>query len=436
MEKLITELAGPDPRPASDALVALGAAAVAPVLEVLCDEDSPVDWGTSAVVLRRIGLPALEPLVEAMATAPTAEVARRCGWAHCGLEIDDLSAFVPGLRHPNPKVRDSTAYVLQLKGTAALPYAPDLIALLDDPDKDIRQRVRWALQEIGPDVLPLLHEVRRSRGTRARRQALIALADVGGPSALDERDQALIRRLIRYKTATETPEPMHLCGTWFAVPTDDRQAVLDAFDLSDPEPVTMRLGALAWNHDHHAWGRDHTQCSRVYVTPLLDGWTLLFGDPLDPHEDIETERVLGHCRDLSRRLGTVHWYGASCGDEWTAWCVAEKGEIIRYYDIFDPDDQIGAHPAEDGYLLPHIDGFPEDAFDGIDIGDNAAFQARYNQVKKALSIPDDCHSTLFAARASVDPSALGPQTTVQGQALLALTACGRQHGHPRGAVEI
>ncbi len=42
----------------------------------------------------------------------------------------------------------------------------------------------------------------------------------------------------------------------------------------------------------------------------------------------------------------------------------------------------------------------------------------------------ECHATTFAARASVDPSALGPKTDVQGHAVLALTPCGRTHGHP------
>ncbi|MFD0537040.1 hypothetical protein ACFQY7_28210 [Actinomadura luteofluorescens] len=124
IQALIDQLAGPDHKAAGDALVAVGEPAVRPVLAVLCDEDSPVDWATSATVLRRIGLPALGPLVEAMAAAPTGEVARRCGWAHCGLEIADLAAFVPGLSHPSPEVRANTAYVLQLKGEAALPHAP------------------------------------------------------------------------------------------------------------------------------------------------------------------------------------------------------------------------------------------------------------------------------------------------------------------------
>jgi HEAT repeat protein len=74
VQKLIERFAGSDPkkrRSAGDALVTVGEPAVGPVLALSCDEDSPVDWADSAIVLRRIGQPALEPLIEAMASAPT-----------------------------------------------------------------------------------------------------------------------------------------------------------------------------------------------------------------------------------------------------------------------------------------------------------------------------------------------------------------------------
>jgi hypothetical protein len=127
----------------------------------------------------------------------------------------------------------------------------------------------------------------------------------------------------------------------------------------------------------------------------------------------------------------------SCGDDWTAWCIAENGEIVRYYDAFEPEREIGPrHPAEDGYLPPHENGFPENAFDDVDPYGHEAFLAHYVRLKEELGIPDTCVATMVAARASVDPSALGPHTRVEGHGVLALTACGREHGHPRGALSI
>lgn len=85
----------------------------------------------------------------------------------------------------------------------------------------------WPLAPIGPAVLPELRRRRRTPG-RYRRQALTALAEIGGWAALDAVDQALIRRLIRVKQAHEVPQPMDLQSTWFAVRTVEQAAVLEA----------------------------------------------------------------------------------------------------------------------------------------------------------------------------------------------------------------
>jgi HEAT repeat protein len=96
-----------------------------------------------------------------LATAPTAEVARRAGWAFLGLKVSDKARYVAALRHPHPKVRSNAAYVLQCLGAEAT-NAEALVQLLADPDEDVRQRAVWALEAIGPDVIPL-RRVRRSR---------------------------------------------------------------------------------------------------------------------------------------------------------------------------------------------------------------------------------------------------------------------------------
>jgi len=75
-------------------------------------------------------------------------------------------------------------------------------------------------------------------------------------------------------------EPMFLHGSWFALPTRDQGAVLAAFGLSDAVPVTMRRGAEAWSADRSTWAPRplHHLCRRMYVTPVVDGWTLVFGE--------------------------------------------------------------------------------------------------------------------------------------------------------------
>jgi hypothetical protein len=268
-----------DRKAVQELLVAAGEAAVDPVLRALCDETSPVPWSAAASVLRGIGDPAFGPLVEALAAAQTQEVARRCCCAFSDLTVSDKCVYVSVLTHPAPKVRAYATYALQLMREAAEPYLPTLTGLLDDPDAEVRQRAVWAICAVGWKAVPLLRRIRRGGG-RKRRAALTALADIGGWDALDEVDQRRVIRLIEVKAAHEVPAPMHLCGSWFALPTADQAAVLDAFELTMPRSVTMRLGESAWNYDYHSFSSaTHRVCRRMYVTPSLDGWTLISGPP-------------------------------------------------------------------------------------------------------------------------------------------------------------
>ncbi|WP_086829170.1 HEAT repeat domain-containing protein [Streptomyces sp. NRRL B-24572] len=454
MELLIESLSGSweRTRSARDALVGQGAAVVGAVLDVLCDEQSPVEWTVSADVLCRIGEPALLPLAHAVAAADSPEIARRVGWALGRLEVDDPAVYAPLLNHAHPRVRSGALFALQSRGEAAVRFIDRLIPSLGDPEPEVRQRAVRAFKAIGTAGVPDLQRVRRlpASGPRVRAGALEALATIAGPAGLDSKDRDAWRRLTEIKLSAEVPDGMHLCGSWYAVPTTDQDAVLEAFDLDSPQPVTLRTGAAAWNHDHHDWDRTHPHaaCSRVFVSPALDGWTLVFGDSSrDTHriEDADDRDealplVVGQrCTDLSRRFGSAQWYGMSCGDGWTAWCIAEDGEVVRHYDAEDAEengDDGPSHPAEAGYLLPHEDGFPDDAFDDVDTSDSDAFTTRYHQVKEELEIPDTCYADDIAARLSVDPGALGPHTRTSGRGVLALTACGREHGHPAGALPV
>lgn len=436
IEELIEQVAGKEQTPerdaARDALVALGAEAVGPVLAVLGDVSSPVEWYVSGHILEHIGRPAFEPVRDALAAATECEQRRRFSWAFAALKVDDPAMYLPALRHPSAVVRQSALSTFQRLGERAEPFLPALAESLADPDEEVRQRAVWTFQAAGQVAVPLLHEIRRGTGRR-RAAALTALADSGGWDALEAADRAAVTRLIAIKSIGEVPEPMHLCGSWFALPTGDRSAVLDAFGLSEPMPVTMRMGAAAWNHDHHDWGNTdgHSACRRMYVSPVLDGWTLVFGRL---HDD---EDAQARCAELSARFGDAQWYGASCGDGWTSWCIAAQGSVVRYYDVFEPDDQIGdGHPAEAGLHLPHVDPYPEDAFDDIASGDSAAFGARMEQLQRELGIPDEAHSTDIARRLSVDPAALGERTVVSGLGVLALTECGAGGPSPRGALAI
>lgn len=452
IEGFVDQLGGPveaDREAAEQALIAIGKPAVGPLLNAVCDESSWTGWGASASVLRRIGDAAFDPLVAVFAAEPSREVSRRCESVFVYLEVSDKAIYVSALTHPSARVREQAVLALEWMKEQAEPYVRALAALFDDPDAFVRQRAIRAFDWIGPVSIPLLRQIRRGGGRR-RAPVLTALANVGGWDALDETDQRAVTRLIEIKSANEVPKPMYLCDGWYALPTTDQAAVLDAFGLVASRPVTMRMGESAWYSDQHiSFFDEHPSCRRMYVTPGLDGWTLVFGELFTTEEHeidiVPSDDIIRRCADLSTRFGAAHWYGANCDlyrrsydDSWEAWCIAEAGEAIRYYDADEPDKQIGdTHPAEAGYLLPHEPcDLPAGSFSGIASGDSDAFWARFEQIKRELNIPDQATAAMIAARASVDPTALGPQTTVVGRAVIALTPCGVGRPSKRGALAI
>ena len=117
----------------------------------------------------------------------------------------------------------------------------------------------------------------------------------------------------------------------------------------------------------------------MFISPILDGWTLVFGTPkrvisqgneagnLEPrHDDLfpDGEHVAEQrrCVELSPQFGTVYWYVQAevggCGD-WMGWCFAQRGSLIRYYhhDFYEGEIEVGkplaannwpAHPGWGG----------------------------------------------------------------------------------------
>ena len=344
------------------------------------------------------GLAALEPLIQRLQCELTAQDRYRVLYAIGKLNVPDRAVFLPYLAHPDAAVREGGLKGFEDYEEAALEYKDSILRLLSDPDENVRIGAYNALGSGGMEILDFLLQARRAAPQRARPYLREMLLEMVGFDGVDARDQAAIRRFIDVRAVGEQPEPMHLCGTWLAVPTTDQGAVLEALGLSDPMPVTMRLGAVVWNRDHHDW-YEHNDCRRAYVTPAFDGWTLVFGkSPEAAHSSgvaAYREAVCDEVVRLSTRFGEAHWYGESCDDDWTAWCIARDGQIARFFNRYEQDSAIGEQDAaeKEGY------------------------------------------ATQVAAELSVDPESLGPHTRVQGRGVLALTSCGRERGAPTGAVE-
>ncbi len=148
LERLITDLRGPDPethRRAEDALVEIGAPrALEPMMTALRDTDAVVAW-SAARVLSRIGAPAVERLCGAL-RHPKAEVRWRAGWALGKTGAPAIDALLAALRDPNPEVRLSAARGLGKIGDGRA--LPELERVAREDWGDIASVARQAIEQI------------------------------------------------------------------------------------------------------------------------------------------------------------------------------------------------------------------------------------------------------------------------------------------------
>jgi DNA-directed RNA polymerase specialized sigma24 family protein len=311
----------------------------------------------------------------------------------------------------------------------AVQARPALVELLGDADEQVRQRAIWALPELGMPVLPLLQHVRHGGPPQARHGALEALADLAGEQGLSQRDRLAVGRLIRVKLHHDQPQPF-IQGSWLAVPGADQAGLIDLLGLSAARPATFALGLSAVANDDHGWQEPrppHPERSRVFITPELDGWTLVVGGGFLPVGRDREAELLRVCRRLGGRYGTAQAFAYDELSGWSAWTVADDhpalfslpgeppglGRIVRHH--IDSDDEqagsdIGAPPPA------------ELALPGVDHGEEA--------------VPRQCRAIDIAEALSVNPQQLGPHTPMRGHGLLALTTHGAAHGVAPGALRI
>ncbi|POX56212.1 hypothetical protein C3489_05650 [Streptomyces sp. Ru71] len=269
---------------------------------------------------------------------------------------------------------------------------------------------------------PRLHALRRDPAVspRTRRGAMAALVAGGGVDALDDRDRAAIDRLIRVKIPHETPRlpSSTLSGWWMAVPGASYEGVFEALGLHDRRPITVAAGVeAAESREIRVPGPDGVDraVGRVFVTPELDGWRLVFGafdllvgDPWDGM--VETvERVSVHC-------GQAQFFFLDDAGGSDVWMVAENGQVIRQY-VAEGD------PEWEGDPLP---------WETLAV-DDPDFDPEYDE---APSNAGTTGARSACGYLSVDPGEVGPDTEVRHHGWLAITAPGVGHGAFPGTLRI
>lgn len=413
--RLVVGLADKDPAVVADAqarLVAAGADTAPRVIDALRrlslrNRNSPREDPFVAAlvdVLLAQGDAALAPLVAAIPAAVAADrtngtiTRREIPWPvgheayilHVvlrNLEVSDTTRYLPLLRHPERDVRYRALGGLATPSSAAHTCVEQILPLLSDPDAHVANQALNTLAAMGTDARDALRRLARAPGPH-RERALAALAAHGEWPLLEPSDRALLERWIESRVAAEPPERIAegngdiLCD-WFAVPTADHDALVEVLGLYEPMPVTMRLGWRLVNRDV------------VYLTPELNGWTLIF-------YYFEYDALQDFVVELSRHFGAAQYFGSDYG--YKGWALAEDGELQRLYlggDETQPDTSIGPpHPAE--VLVSEGLWRDEDEPEGRPL----------------------CGPQHVAGYASVDPTRIGPDTTARGHGLVAGTTAG------------
>lgn len=107
---------------------------------------------------------------------------------------------------------------------------------------------------------------------------------------------------------------------------------MEMMGLVQPRPVTFAEAEEIIDDDGHGESEGNPDgMARVYVSPELDGWTLVIGPWCDPCDVERSEDVLHLCRDLSARYGQAQAYYFGAQGDGSAWLVAQDGVVLRRY---------------------------------------------------------------------------------------------------------
>lgn len=273
------------------------------------------------------------------------------------------------------------------------------------------------LRDYGDPVVPVLQAIRRRGPGAARRGALLALVFLRGEAGLDVQDLAVVRRLIRIKAVSDRPYAFDACfNSWLAVEGGDQRGIMAVLGLADAAPATYPLGETLICHLAHGGPDRREDFAHVFISPQLNGWTVIRGPSCDP----DRLQVAGWAEQLSRQYGRAQAYFFGSQDDGDAWLVAEAGTITRRYSSRQPGISLGEPlPVERRWLDHHgLSGSPEQLH-----GDEAF-------ADWAL----DCCAPAVAADLSIDSVWTGwpDQIQVEGQALIARTDAGRRQSALRG----
>jgi hypothetical protein len=112
--------------------------------------------------------------------------------------------------------------------------------------------------------------------------------------------------------------PLHVRrpSRWLAIRTRDMLAVQTELGIRHAQPCSWSEGVFA--------------ARKLFVSPPVNGWTLVFGDAL-PNPDDDVDASFRFLRELSLKLGRVQFFQADQILQHHAWAQLEMGRVLRAY---------------------------------------------------------------------------------------------------------
>lgn len=126
-------------------------------------------------------------------------------------------------------------------------------------------------------------------------------------------------KAIQFDSNPDYPVPFGYKCQWFAIKTNDTQAVINAMQLKNVRVANWTTGI------------DGAYEGYYFISPPINGWTLVINSVMPDFSGVETPSPLTVISDLSSRFGEASYFGTHRVVEYHAWAKSVNGKLVRAY---------------------------------------------------------------------------------------------------------
>ncbi|MDX2288958.1 MAG: hypothetical protein NW217_09080 [Hyphomicrobiaceae bacterium] len=198
---------------------------------------------------------------------------------------------------------------------------------------------------------------------------------------------------IRFASVPDAPVPFGYGMSWLAIRTDDTMGVASVIGLSEVEDANWNSGIGTVYHDEHG-------AARLFISPPVDGWTLVVGLAL-PHP--VGPQFVDKLTPLLLRLGgtynEVQYFFTYPTVDFFAWARVTNGKLVRAFAL-----------GDEGVIWNKGKPTKEERALGLRLFELRGVRGRKGDTGAEMVLyPTEDHVLLIARAWGLDPSSLGAQ---------------------------